>query len=143
MTLRDRQLSRLDKSRSIAAKLGLREYRVFALDISNTHPEAALGYGTNATTETELTVNGFSPKVVQVSQDEILASGGLYQAQDLKVGPLTPGIIDPADFDPALAAGRTRGFRVEGPGLPANSRFILIGQDHSSALHFTLILRKV
>lgn len=133
----------LDAIRAIPAQLGLRPYRVYALDIINIHSEASFGYGSNASAESELTVDGYSPKVQQLSQEEVLASGGLYQSQDLRVGPLTPGVTEPSDYDPALASGRTRKFRVEGPGLPANSFYTLIKQDLDSALSVFLVLRKL
>jgi hypothetical protein len=85
---------------------------------------------TKTPTETPLLAGGGRPRVEQVSQRDVIASAGLYEEQDLRIGPLTPaftdpatgapGGIDPSLFDPLVNGGPTEVlFRVDGPGLPA------------------------
>lgn len=129
-------LAYLDKIRAIPAKLGRHPYRVYIVQVSNTHAEATFGYVTKTSSTTELTVDGYAPHVEQLSQEEIRASGGLYQSQDLKVGPLTP-----AFNDSSLTDGKVRKFLVTGPGIAANSHYSMISQQHFASSYY-LILRK-
>jgi hypothetical protein len=65
------------------------------------------------------------PRVVQVTQRDIIMSGGAYQDQDLKVGPITPpyrgGAADNSAitvFDPLPNGSPVEiFFNVSGPGM--------------------------
>lgn len=98
--------------------------------------------------DTPLTVyGGGRPKVEQVSQATIIASGGLYQDQDLRIGPLTPayGIasgIDPAVFDPAGSSNTEVLFLIAGPGLPSGGAWYKkVGQEVTGNFHYSLVVR--
>lgn len=113
-TLRDALLPMLDRGlRPIGGLLGLRPWQVFVR--VTTWSGERPGTGTKAVTQTQLTV-GKPPqpvKVVEVSERDVVASGGLYRASDLRVGPITPTYTSPSGdgggyvysvIDPAAAA---------------------------------------
>lgn len=142
MTLASSLQSVLESARGIAGSLGLRSFNVFQQTSTNSNGEVFLGYGTTSTIETQLLVGGYSPKVEQVSEKEVLASGGVYTAQDLKVGPFTPDYLTSSELSPTLNAGTSARFRITGPGIPSGSIYQLISTEFGT-LHHYLILRKV
>lgn len=99
--------------------------------------------------DTALTCNGARVRVDQLSQKDILASGGLYQDQDLRVGPLTPKSsafptgFDPLTFDPAPGTNATVLFQITGPAYPTGAWFQKMGLElFKSNFHYHLVLRK-
>jgi hypothetical protein len=106
--------------------------------------------GTATHVDTALTVNGARLKVEQLTQKDIIASGGLYQDQDIKIGPLTPydasaypAGIDPSTFDPAPNSNMTVLFQVTGPAYPTGAWFQKVGMELlNSNFHYYLVLRK-
>lgn len=93
---------------------------------------------------------GYPVLVRQLTRSELLASGGLYAAQDLKVGPLTPAYTLPvpggyadATIEPLVSNGTTEIFwLISGPQLPAvGGVFTQIGEE-ATALHTCIIVRK-
>lgn len=104
---------------------------------------------TKSHVDTQLTCNGARVKVDQLSQRDILASGGIYQDQDVKVGPLTPNAasypsgITPATFDPAPGSNVTVLFQITGPAYPSGAWFQKVGMELlNSNFHYFLVLRK-
>jgi hypothetical protein len=102
-------------------------------------------------TETRITVgplNDSNPKVEQVKQQDVVASGGLYQTQDLRVGPLTPsypgGGLDPDIIDPPQSATtKSVAYRIVGPSTPAEGAiYAKVGQTITKNYGYYLILRK-
>ena len=124
MSLRDDLLPLIDSIRGIPGDLGLRRH-VVTIRVRTWSGER-VGLGTRLDTETVLSVGAgaYNPKVTRVSQKDIVASGGLYQSNDVKVGPLTPeylgggaavAVLDP-ETTPMLPKEIL--FRIEGDGYP-------------------------
>ena len=152
MTPREAWLPVLDTMRgALNTVWDLRRYDVVVRVTTSTGGILPGAQGSTRTpVDTPLVVaGGARPKVEQLSQRDILASGGLYQDQDLRIGPLTPVAagypsgIDPATFDPAFAGSNVEvRFKITGPGVPAGAWFKKVGQDISRNFRFTLIVRK-
>lgn len=140
----------LDLVRSIPAQLGLRPYSLAIREI--TWSGERVGLGTKTVVETDLSVaDGYQPRIRQLSQQDIVASNGLYQDQDLEVL-LTPfyssicgfGGYVYDEFDPEVSANpKEVYFVIKGPGHPATgSLYKKISQSTDLALSFTIIIRK-
>lgn len=152
-----RFLKALDKIRGIPGRIklrdeGLRLYTVTIRVRSWSGSRPGVDASTSTDTDKSIWVDGgtHKPRVQQVSQRDIIASGGLYQDQDVKVGPITPlytgGAADHADitvFDPSnLSAPAEVLFKIEGPGMAAGgSWFKKVGQDVSKPLAYRFVLR--
>jgi hypothetical protein len=120
MPLREDLLPVVDMGRAIAGELGLRVYASVTVRV-RTWSGSVTGEGTKTDVDTLLLVGGQPPKVRQVSQKDIVRSGGLYEEGDLEIGPLTPqyagGGTSIASLDPAVATRPTEVFyRIAGPG---------------------------
>ena len=123
-TFREDFLPDLDDLRAIPDDYGLRQFHV-TVRVRRWSGERA-GVGTKTDTDTVLTVgHGQSPvKVVQLTQKEIIASGGVYTDRDLKVGPFTPaypgGGVPLGTIDPAVPSQAQEIIWIAtGPGLPS------------------------
>lgn len=150
MTIRDTYLGVLDGYRGrLNTTWDLRRYTVDHVQQSWTG--ALPGEGTTTgPVYTPITVaGGARPKVEQLSQRDIVASGGLYQDQDLRIGPLTPPIeggggTEIATFDPApTGANTTVMFRITGPGCEAGALYRKIGQDVAGNFRYSIIVRRM
>jgi len=150
MSFRDAFLPVLDTYRgALDTVYGLRRFDV-TVRVTTWAPGSLPGSqgSTKAPVDTPLTVaGGARPKVEQVSQRTIIASGGLYQDQDLRIGPLTPSYsvasgIDPSVFDPAGASNVEVLLKLVGPGLPAGGAwFSKVGQEVTANFHYSLVVR--
>jgi hypothetical protein len=150
VSLRDAFLPILDSYRgALDTVYGLRRFDV-TVRVTTWAPGSLPGSqgSTKVPVDTPLTVNGDArPKVEQLSQRTIIASGGLYQDQDLRIGPLTPSYsvangIDPSVFDPAGASNVEVLFLLQGPGLPAaGAWFSKVGQEVTANFHYHLVVR--
>lgn len=112
------------------------------------------GHGVTTTTDTALLVNGARPKVEQLASKEVIASGGRYHDQDLRIGPLTPPYPNaqglPAGvsidvFDPAYQGPNVEVlFRVTGPGTDAAGDWYraLNLDDVPGNFRYCVVLRK-
>lgn len=94
--------------------------------------------------------DGKRPKVAQLTQKEVVASGGRYQDQDLRIGPLTPSWTTGegtliSDFDPPITEhGMQILFRLKGPGLPVDGSFYRkVGQEVTSNFRYSVVVRKI
>ena len=149
MSIREDFLPVLDTARGMLdAVFGLRRYDVVML--VTTWSGALVGDGTPTTVETPVVVDGDKrPKVQQLSSRDIIASGGLYQEQDMRVGPLTPsfagGGTTVADFDPPAAGPTTEVvYRLTGPDTPATGTlYRKVGQRVDRNFRYELILRQL
>ena len=157
MSIRDSFLPILDTYRGwLDTGWGLRQYDVVIRVITwkigavNAAYPGAPG-ATKTAVDTPLTVNGARVKVEQLNQKDIIASGGLYQDQDLKIGPITPAFtenalqkgFDPATLDPTTSGANEVLFKITGPNFPTGAWFKKIGQEIVKAnFHYFVILRK-
>ncbi len=150
-TLREALLPVVDALRGIPAQLGLRQHSVYV--VSRTWSGSRVGLGTNTdTTKHEYVALGqYDTKITMVSAKDIIASGGMYTDQDLKVGPITPAYTGSSvnnaaitDFDPTPGNSPTEiFFKITGPGYPtAGAWFKKISQDVTGNFRYTFIVRK-
>lgn len=140
MTLRDHLLPMVEVIRGIPQALGLRPHVVTL--VTRDWDGARVGLGNSEDVETVVTVaNGTgNVRVQQVSSRDVVASGGLLTAQDLKVGPFTPGYVLPSTIDPpADDTPREVFFRVTGPGMGDDGRWFRRVND-STLPNFTSML---
>lgn len=140
MTLRDDLLNVAEDVREIPGDLGL---RLFSVEVfKRTHSGERVGIGTTYDTVKTLLVASYKPKVVQVTSRDIIASGGLYQEQDLRVGPLTPTKINVPDFDPPVGVAPVELlFRITGPGYEAGAWFKKINMVTTRPFRYEFVVR--
>lgn len=148
MTVRDALLPALDVVRGVGGTMGLRPYSVTIRVRTWSGP--IIGNGTKTDVDSALTVsNGTQPPMVrQLSGRDVIASGGVFTDQDYEVGPLTPpypGSVDNSAL--AISHPDTSGnvelfFKLVGPEIPGGAWFRRVGQKSTSALGYSVILRK-
>lgn len=151
MTCLSEQLkAALDAVRAIPDQLGLRPYTV-SIRVRTWSGERA-GLGTKTDADGYIVVgDGYRPSVREISSQDIIASGGLYTQEDLKIT-VTPAYVGAcgigghlvSDFEPDVNANPTEiFFNIKGPGHPANgSWYKKISQNVDSVLTYTFIIRK-
>lgn len=150
MTLRTGLLKAVDRIRGIPGTLDLRQYTVTIRVRTWTGSRPGVDASTSTDADSSFWVDGGThrPRVVQVTQKDIIASGGLYQDQDLKVGPITPpyqgGGVDITQFDPNNQSGPAEVlFKVEGLGMaPGGSWYRKVSQDVTKPFAYTFVLRR-
>lgn len=146
MSFRDDILDVIEDRRSLPGELDIRQFRVFVVVRLWTGDRP--GVGDSDDTETELLVSGYPPKVKPVTSKDAIASGGLYTAADLRVGPMTPpntnGGIAPGVHNPVTDPNPQEIlFRVEGPGLPdGGAWFKRVGDETYGNFSHYLVLRQ-
>jgi hypothetical protein len=151
MSLVDDLLPVFGTVRSIPGSLGLCPFRVEV--VVRGYTGGRPGVGTLSETATTILERGQNPDVEQVSTREILASGGVYRDQDLRIGPLTPPWTDPVDgttggtalsmLDPTPPAGSSVYYRLRGPGLPAQGSLYKKVEAHvTDPTGYTIVIRK-
>jgi len=128
----ERFLKALDKIRGIPGRIKLRDQglRLYTVSIkvktwTGTRPGVDTSTATDADSTFWVDAGKHKPRVVQVTQRDIIMSGGAYQDQDLKVGPITPpyrgGTADHSAitvFDPLPNGSPVEiFFLVQGPGM--------------------------
>ena len=123
-TLRDALLPAIDAIRGIPDALGVRLYDVTirVRTWSGSRPGVDASTSTDADSIFYVDAGTHRTRVVQVTSRDVIASGGMYQDQDLKVGPLTPaytgGGVDVSLFDPPTGAAPVEVFfKIAGPGM--------------------------
>ncbi len=157
MSIRDAFLPILDTYRGwLDGGWGLRQYDVvlrvttWKIGLANAPYPGAPG-AAKTVVDTPLLVDGQRVKVELVTQKDIIASGGLYQDQDLKIGPITPAFtlnavqkgFDPATLDPAVSGANEVLFKITGPNYPSGAWFKKVGQEIPMGnFHYYLIVRK-
>jgi len=156
VNLRTGLLPVVDGVRGLPGLLGLRIYTVQVCyeTWSGTDASGRSGVGIGTKTLSALMTlrvdqGGAAPHVRQVSQKDIIASGNLYQDQDLKVGPMTPpytGSTKDDDqiliFDPASTPPESLHFFVTGPGYASGAWFKKIGDKVDGPISWFIFLRK-
>lgn len=152
MSIRTGALKLLDTYRGLLhSAFDLRRYDVAI--VLRRWPLGALpgAHGVSPTeTVTPITVGSSNrPKVVQLTQAEIVASGGLYQDQDVKIGPLTPqyngGGSAISSFEPPATGGIAEVFiKLVGPGTAdGGDLYKKIGQSTEQNFGFSIVARRV
>jgi hypothetical protein len=150
MTVLDTLRYATDLSLSIpTAALGLRLFTVEL--ITNQWSGERPGLGTKTQTTVTLTnANNVPVHVRQVSQNDVVVSGGVLRDQDYAVGPLVQPYSSPATggMDSNVFSPDTSGnpievfFRVQGPGMPTGGTiFQKIYQVSDHSICYRLYLR--
>lgn len=151
LTLRDSLLPAVDTIRGIPAQFGLRLHTVQI--VLRTWTGTRVGLGTNADTSTGIKQDlGIYPiKVRNVSEREVVASGGVYTDQDVVVGPITPPFAGStldndaiSIFDPTPGTSPAEVFfKITGPGYPTTGAwFKKLSQNVSKPMRYTFVCRK-
>lgn len=151
MTFRDDILPELDDIRGIPGELGMRLFTVTVLSRTWVGPRVGLSTSTDASTTLAVSLGSFNARVRGLTSKDVIASGGLYTSEDLRVGPFTPPFLgseangtEISIFDPTPDGNaREVFFKVTGPGYPdAGAWFKKVGQDTLRPFQYTLTLRK-
>ena len=150
MTFRDDMLEILDEVRGIPGDLGMRLFSVTVLSRAWTGARTGIGVKTDTSTRIYVARGTFNARVKGVTSRDVIASGGLYTSEDIKVGPFTPPFLGSdangtaiSVFDPPSKSGLELLFKVIGPGYAtAGDWFKKIDSDTMSTLHYALTLRK-
>lgn len=140
MTLRDDLLDLAEDVREIPGELGV---RLFDVDVfKRVWSGERVGIGVGYDNAKPLFVASFRPKVVQVTSRDIIASGGLYQEQDLRIGPLTPSKVVVPDFDPPMGTQPLElFFRITGPGYEGGAWFKKVNQLTTRPFRYEVVVR--
>jgi hypothetical protein len=151
-TLRDALLPVADAIRGLPYILGMRLYTVQVQIVTWSGTRFGLGTKTIGTLQPIKVAAGSAQLTVrQVTQKDIIASGGLYQDLDLIVGPITPPYVGSSKdddqisiFDPAVTMSTPTQvfFFVTGPGYSSGAWFKKAATDVSKPLHYTFVIRK-
>lgn len=89
MTFREDMRELIDSIRGpIPGELGLRQIRSFV--VTREWTGSMVGQGTSTVLIREILCDVYSPKVVEVSSRDIVASGGQFEQGDVSIGPVTP-----------------------------------------------------
>ena len=156
MSFASELLSDIDSIRAIPDELGLRPFSVVVRVVTWTQGRPGLaGSLSNYTDTPMLTGGGSRPKVRQVTAKDIIASGGLYHAQDMKVGPLTPsypstqqngqgGGVLYSTIDPQVTGATVEiYYGLSGGNLPGEHVWYdKLSDTTDHALNSTLVLRR-
>ena len=140
MSFRTDILPTVDAVRAIAGPSGL-DVRVNQLTIiTRTWSGGRLGMGTSSDARLELAQ---IYKVKVVSSKEIAGSGGRYQQEDIRVGPITPaysgGGYTPTQLAPTGANGVEILYQLTGPNAGIYS---LVECCTDASFHYSLVLRR-
>ncbi len=150
-TLRDSLLPVVDVIRGIPAALGMRLYTVSITQRVWSGSRVGLGTGYDNTTGLKVDLGIYQTKVRQLTQKDVVASGGFYSDQDFEVGPITPPFTGSAAdndaitvFDPTPTALPTEiFFNVKGPGFPlVGGWFKKKAQNVSKNYRYTFIIQR-
>lgn len=151
MSFRDDLLPDLDAIRGIPGELGLRRFTVTVRVKTTTGVRPGVVGGTTTTVDTVLKVgNGTqNPKVAEVSVRDVVASGGLYETGDYRIGPLTHewsnGGTSLDTTNPATTStGREVFYILEGPGFASGGVICKRVSDESLPnFHINVVVRRM
>lgn len=152
MTFRDDILEDIDEIRGIPGDFGIRLFTVTVMSRTWTGDRPGIGSKSDVSQSILVARGSFSTRLREVTSRDILASGGLYQIQDVKIGPFTPPFLGSdangsaiSVFDPLPkpGLGTELFFKIVGPGYAAGGDwFKKIDSDVSRPFSYTLVLRK-
>ena len=143
----DALLRAIDKIRGIPDQLGVAPFTVAVRVV--TWSGSRVGVGTRTVTDTPVKVSAGArnPDVRRLTSTDVIASGGLYTATDLRVGPLTPGYagggMTAAQLDPAPGSSPTEvSYVVTGPGIPSGGvLYKRVGGEMASSTQYFVVIR--
>lgn len=140
MSFRTDILPVVDATRAIAGPDGL-DVRTSKLTIiTRTWSGGRAGMGTYSDASLELPQHY---KLKDLSSKEIAGSGGRYQQNDIRVGPITPayssGGYTPAQLAPAGDNGVEVLYQITGPD---SGMYSLVECCTDAAFHYSLVLRR-
>lgn len=151
MSFRDDILPDLDAIRGIPGELGLRRHSVKVR--VRTHSGARPGLVGSSSTDVDtplLVGNGTqSPKVTEINVRDVVASGGLYEAGDYRIGPVTHewsnGGTSLDTTNPATTSvGREVFYIIEGPGFATGGAVCKRVSDESLPnFHINIVVRRM
>jgi hypothetical protein len=150
-TIRDSLLPLVDKLRGLPVIFGLRPHIVVALTRVWSGERPGVGSFTDSTFGLKVGLAIGFAKARNVSQREVIASGGLFTDQDMVVGPITPpyptSAVDNdaiALFNPATSGSPTEVFfNIQGPGYSVGGDwFKKIAQRTDQSFRYMIWLRK-
>jgi hypothetical protein len=137
--------------KGIPGRLGLRQFDVSIIVRSWDDSRIGLGNATDVEKKIRVDLGKFTTKVVQVSSKDVIASGGKYTDEDLKVGPITPPFkgseLDNnaiTDFDPTPGSAASEVFfKITGPGMAdGGSYYKKVGQDTTKNFRYFFTVRR-
>jgi len=147
--LGDELRAALDEARSIPGILGLRPFDLFVR--VRTWSGTRAGLGTKTDVDTDILTDGYRPRVEHLSNRDIVASGGLYTDEDLKItvtpaysGVCGTGGTAPEVFDPDVSSSPQEiFFNIKGIGHPVGGHWYKKISEHTdSVLTYFFIIRK-
>ena len=150
-TLRDALLPAVDITRGIPGVLGLRLFTVAVFTRSWSGSRVGIGTNTDVVTGVKIDLGIFQTKVRQLTERDVVASGGVYSVQDYEVGPITPPFAGSAAdndaisvFDPLVTANPQEiFFQIQGPGLAgATNYFKKVGQRVDKSFRYTFTVTR-
>ncbi len=150
LTLREALLPVIDQLRGIPAQLGLRRFTVQVVVRTWTGTRAGLGYNTDTAQSITVDAGTYAVKVEVISSQDIIASGGLFSTEDLKIGPITPEYTGSAagnlisSLEPSVSGIPTEiFFKITGPGYATTGEwFKKIDQNVSKNFRYMFTVRK-
>jgi len=147
-------LKAIDAIRSIPDEFGLRPYDITVRIRTWSGSRPGLPGTTKSDNDFTLTVgNGNArPHCRQMTEKDIVRSGGFFSDQDFEVGPLTPSYAGSVNhtattiFDPVVTGSSSPTevfYNIAGPGLPSGGAwFKKKSQNVTWAMHYTLYLER-
>jgi hypothetical protein len=152
-TPRNLLLPVVDKLRGIPGLFGLRLFTVSVVTRTwnGSRPGVDSSTSSDTTTGIKVDVGTYQTKVTQITTRDVIASGGIYTDQDVRVGPITPPYTGSAQdgdaitvFDPAPGVAPAEiFFNIKGPGYPtAGAWFKKLSQDVTRPMHYEFVLRR-
>ena len=153
MTLRDRIQAVAERLRGVPGTLGMRPWTVSVRRREWSGERVGVGVPTDFDTPLSVQFGRSNPRVQEISNRDVVASGGAFSSGDIKVGPLTPSCLasvssalgghSPADLDPDVSVRPSEVlFFVTGPGTDAaGTWYRRVESSGFKLFHHTLILR--
>lgn len=142
-----------EDARVLLSDLGFRQYDVVRRVVRWTGEQP--GDGTRSAEDTPITIQGRRPGTHKISQKDVIASGGLYEDGDWRIGPFTPlftGAIGPitdggVDIDtldpPVEGTGLEVYWQLTGPGFADGAWFKRIAREVSPVFSISIVVRKL
>jgi hypothetical protein len=147
-TLKDDLLPIVESIRGIPGDIGLRVFTVAAIRIVQ-WSGTRVGLGNSSYSEVPIAVASgkYAPKIRQLSQEDIVRSGGDLDSVQYEIGPVTPSfigggyslaVLDPVSVNPSEVF-----FRIVGPGTAAGGDwFVRTSAKRDKPFRYMLTVKK-